>query len=133
MIAPAASAPIPRKATVLQLPANPVEKPQSHETPVRNQMSQPAVLKAVSQESAGSRRRVNLSLLTRDTFLVRRITTHTAKGRLRTRRFNPAGFPLAFAARGAMLTGEPFNPTFFGTDGITSEPNRVAHRSSKRL
>jgi hypothetical protein len=48
---------------------------------------------------------------------------HTAKGRLRTRRLNPAGFSLAFAARGAMLTGEPFNPTFFRTDGITSEPN----------
>jgi hypothetical protein len=32
-----------QKATVLQLPANPVEKPQSHEKPVRNQMSQPAV------------------------------------------------------------------------------------------
>jgi hypothetical protein len=40
---------------------------------------------------------------------------------------------LAFAARGATLTGEPFNPTFFGTDGITSEPNRAAHRCSNRL
>jgi hypothetical protein len=64
---------------------------------------------------------------------LRWITTHTARGRLRTRRLNPAGFPLAFAARGAMLTGEPFNPTSFGTDGITSEPNRAAHRFSKRL
>jgi hypothetical protein len=54
---------------------------------------------------------------------MRWILTHTAKGRLRTRRLNPAGFSLALAARGATLTGEPFNPTFFGTDGITSEPN----------
>jgi len=54
---------------------------------------------------------------------MRWIQTHTAKGRLRTRGLNPAGFSLALAARGATLTGEPFNPTFFGTDGITSEPN----------
>jgi hypothetical protein len=51
------------------------------------------------------------------------IQTHTAKGRRRTRRLNPAGFSLALAARGGTLTGEPFNPTFFGADGITSEPN----------
>ena len=54
---------------------------------------------------------------------MRWIQTHTAKGRRRTRRLNPAGFSLALAARGATLTGEPFNPTFFGADGITSEPN----------
>jgi hypothetical protein len=27
----------------------------------------------------------------------------------------------------------PFNPTFFGAAGITGEPNRAAHRSSKRF
>jgi hypothetical protein len=51
------------------------------------------------------------------------IQTHTAKGRLRTRRLNPAGFSWAFAARGATLTSEPFNPTFLGADGTTGEPN----------
>jgi hypothetical protein len=45
---------------------------------------------------------------------------------------NAAGFFCFFRAR-RMLTGEPFNPTFFGTAGIISEPNRAAHRSSKRL
>ena len=49
--------------------------------------------------------------------------SHTAKGRLRTRRLNAAGFSLALAARGATLTGEPFDPTFFAADGTTSEPN----------
>jgi hypothetical protein len=38
-------------------------------------------------------------------------------------RLKPAGFCLAFAARGAMLTGEPFNRTIFGTAGIAGEPN----------
>jgi hypothetical protein len=47
------------------------------------------------------------------------------------RRRNPAGFSLAFATRRATLTGEPFDP-FFDTSGI-SEPNRAAHRCSKRL
>src|SRR5258708_30008996 len=51
---------------------------------------------------------------------MRWIQTHTAKGRLRTRGVESAGFSLAFAARGATLTGEPFNPTFFGTDGINA-------------
>jgi hypothetical protein len=32
-----------------------------------------------------------------------------------------------------MLVSEPFNPTFFGRAGINSEPNRAAHRRSKRL
>jgi hypothetical protein len=36
-----------------------------------------------------------------------------------------------FRAR-RMLTGEAFNPTFFGTLGTPSDPNRVAHRCSKR-
>ena len=61
------------------------------------------------------------------------LQTHTAKGRLRARRVESAGFSLAFAARGATLTGEPFNPTFVGTDGIASEPNRSAHRCSNFL
>jgi hypothetical protein len=32
-----------------------------------------------------------------------------------------------------MLVSEPFNPTFFGRAGINSEPNRAAHRCSKRF
>jgi hypothetical protein len=44
--------------------------------------------------------------------------------RKETRRLSPAGFSWAFAARGATLTSEPFNPAFFfGADGITCEPN----------
>jgi hypothetical protein len=49
------------------------------------------------------------------------------------RRFTPACFSLAFAARGATLTVSPFNLTFFGAIGTTSELNRAAHRCSKRL
>jgi hypothetical protein len=45
----------------------------------------------------------------------------------------PGGFFFCFFGARRMLTGEPFNPTFFGKGGITSEPNRVAHRCSKRL
>jgi hypothetical protein len=40
-----------------------------------------------------------------------------------TRRLKPAGFSFAFAVHGAMLTGEPFNRTVFGTAGTTREPN----------
>ena len=48
------------------------------------------------------------------------------------RRRDPEGFSLVFATRRAMLTGEPFDPTFFDTS-VISEPNRTAHRCSKRL
>jgi hypothetical protein len=44
----------------------------------------------------------------------------------------PGGFFLGFCRARRALTGERFNPTFFGTAGITSEPNR-AHRCSRRL
>jgi hypothetical protein len=40
---------------------------------------------------------------------------------------------LGFRRARCMLTGEPFNPTFFSTAGIASEPSRAAHRCSKRL
>ena len=45
----------------------------------------------------------------------------------------PGGFFFRFCRARRMLTGDPFNPTFFGAAGITSEPKRAAHRCSKRL
>ncbi len=45
----------------------------------------------------------------------------------------PGGFFFGFCRARGMLTGEPFNRAFFGAAGITSEPNRAAHRCSKRL
>jgi hypothetical protein len=45
----------------------------------------------------------------------------------------PGQFFFGFCRAQRMLTGEPFNPIFFGTAGIASDPNRAAHRRSKRL
>jgi hypothetical protein len=50
-------------------------------------------------------------------------TNSPRKGRLRTRGLNPAGFSLALAARGATLTGEPFNRRSLVRMGLPSEPN----------
>jgi len=40
------------------------------------------------------------------------------------------GFFFGFCRARRNVDGEPFNPTFFGTAGITSELNRAAHRGS---
>jgi hypothetical protein len=45
----------------------------------------------------------------------------------------PGWFFFGFCRARRMLTGGPFNPTFFGAAGIASEPKRAAHRYSKRL
>ena len=44
----------------------------------------------------------------------------------------PGGFFLCFFRAGRLLTGEVFNPKFFGTAGITSDPNRATRRRSTR-
>jgi len=51
------------------------------------------------------------------------VNSHRFRAYFTTRRLNPAGFSLAFAARGAVLIGEPFNRTVFGTAGETRELN----------
>jgi hypothetical protein len=47
--------------------------------------------------------------------------------------FTPAGSSLALPRARRDVDGELFNPTFFGVASIIGEPNRAAHRSSKRL